>query len=106
MGAWWKDWWTDEGLVVGLLDRWRLSGESGGKMDNEGELALRVNLKPHIDGLLLEQGYHRAVFLPLVWDTLPTPSLFINALKRKGGWPEDYWSREIVIHTFTTEVIE
>jgi len=75
-------------------------------MVNEGELALKEKLKPHIDGLLLEEGYHRSVFLPLVWDTLQTPELFINALKRKGGWPEDYWSLDISIHTFTTEVID
>ncbi len=73
---------------------------------NEGELALRERLTPNVDGLLLEQGYRRAVFLPLVWEKLPRPELFINALKCKGGWLENYWSKEITIHTFTTEIIE
>ncbi len=75
-------------------------------IDNRGETALRETLEPGKDGLILEQGFHRAVFLPLVWDSLPTPELFINALKSKGGWPENYWSLDISIHTFTTEVIE
>ncbi len=73
---------------------------------NEGEQALRAMLRPHIDGLILQQGKRHAVFLPLVWEKLPTAELFINALKCKGGWLENYWSEEIIIQTFTTEVIE
>jgi len=74
-------------------------------MENEGEARLMQTLRPGVDGLLLEEGYRRAVFLPTVWESLPSPELFINALKRKGGWREDYWSRDIELHTFTTEVI-
>lgn len=72
---------------------------------NEGEQALREKLQPGVDGLVLQQGNRRAVFLPLVWDKIPTPELFINALKCKGGWLENYWSNDILIHIFTTEVI-
>lgn len=75
-------------------------------ISNEGEQALRDKLRPHIDGLILQQGQRRAVFLPLVWENISTAELFIDALKCKGGWLENYWSEDIIIHTFTTEVIE
>ncbi|MEI8599196.1 AMMECR1 domain-containing protein [Vibrio sp. M60_M31a] len=55
--------------------------------------------------MLLEDEWHRAVFLPSVWEVLPTPEQFVRALKRKGGWPETYWDEDIVIHHFTTTVI-
>ncbi len=72
---------------------------------NEGEPALLKALRPNVDGLILEEGYHRSVFLPSVWEMLPTPEKFVRALKRKGGWLENYWSEEITLHRFTTEVI-
>lgn len=74
-------------------------------MNNKGELALISALKPGVDGLLLEDKTHRAVFLPSVWHTLSTPERFVSELKRKGRWPSTYWSEDIVIHRFTTEVI-
>lgn len=74
-------------------------------MKNEGEAALLSTLKPSIDGLLLEDQNHRAVFLPSVWDTLTTPERFVTELKKKGGWAATYWSEDIVIHRFTTKVI-
>ncbi len=75
-------------------------------MSNEGEAALLGELRPYIDGLLLEEGSHRSVFLPSVWELLPTPEKFVQALKLKGGWLETYWSEDIIIHRFTTVVIE
>lgn len=74
-------------------------------LENEGEPILLATLHPGIDGLLLEDDWHRAVFLPSVWEVLPTPEQFVRALKRKGGWPEHYWSNNIILHRFTTVVI-
>ncbi|WP_428775854.1 AmmeMemoRadiSam system protein A [Vibrio sp.] len=74
-------------------------------IENKGELALKERLKSGEDGLLLEDDHHRAVFLPSVWETLTTPERFIEALKAKGGWPTGYWSDDIAIHLFTTEVV-
>jgi AmmeMemoRadiSam system protein A len=72
---------------------------------NRGEAALLTQLVPAVDGLLLQDGHHRAIFLPSVWRTLPDPRAFIRALKQKGGWPADYWDAGIQIHTFQTSVI-
>ena len=68
---------------------------------SESELLAR--LQPGIDGLVLEFGPHRATFLPKVWDVLPSPGKFLGELKRKGGLPLDFWSREIVVHRYHTE---
>lgn len=74
-------------------------------LENEGESKLLSRLRPNVDGLLMEDDRHRAVFLPSVWEALPTPEQFVCALKRKGRWPEDYWSGDIILHRFTTVVI-
>ncbi len=74
-------------------------------LQNEGETALLKALRPYVDGLLLEDERHRAVFLPSVWEALPTVEKFVHALKRKGGWAENYWSKDIVLHRFTTVLI-
>jgi AmmeMemoRadiSam system protein A len=47
-------------------------------------------LTPFEDGLLLEDDYHRATFLPKVWESLPAPPDFLSALKQKAGLPPGY----------------
>lgn len=56
---------------------------------------LMKQLKPENDGLILEEGRHRATFLPSVWSSLPTPQEFLTHLKLKAGLPPDYWSDTI-----------
>jgi len=68
--------------------------------ENQGEQALLDNLRPGIDGLMIQEGTKRALFLPVVWGSLSHPKAFLNGLKRKGGWPETYWSEVIEIYRF------
>ncbi|WP_372881927.1 AmmeMemoRadiSam system protein A [Psychromonas sp.] len=75
-------------------------------LQNAGEQALLEQLQPEIDGLLLKDDYHSAIFLPTVWQSLPTAESFVQALKQKGGWSRDYWSDAIQIFRFETFVIE
>jgi AmmeMemoRadiSam system protein B/AmmeMemoRadiSam system protein A len=49
------------------------------------EAGLRAQLRPGEDGLVIESGGHRALFLPDVWQTLPDPAGFLAQLKRKAG---------------------
>jgi AmmeMemoRadiSam system protein A len=72
-------------------------------MDNNGEPALLAQLQPKNDGLLIKEGELNALFLPVVWQALPGPEAFVNALKNKGGWSEDYWSNNIDIYRFHTQ---
>lgn len=61
--------------------------------------ALR-QIRPHVDGLLLESGRHRGIFLPQVWDSAPNARDFLDLLKLKAGLPVDFWSDEIRLHRF------
>lgn len=54
---------------------------------------LRI-LRPHQDGVILEAGAHRATFLPSVWETLPDPGQFLDALAQKAGWRTGDWPRD------------
>jgi AmmeMemoRadiSam system protein B/AmmeMemoRadiSam system protein A len=48
---------------------------------------LVAQLAPGEDGLVLALGSRRATFLPQVWDALPAPDDFLDALARKAGIP-------------------
>jgi AmmeMemoRadiSam system protein A len=70
------------------------------------EAELLAKLEPGIDGLILQDGLHRATFLPAVWESLPEPKEFVAQLKRKAGLPEDHWSDGIRFQRYRTETIE
>lgn len=54
-----------------------------------------TQLRPHVDGVILEYRGRRGTLLPQVWQTLPEPAAFLRQLKRKAGLPADFWSPEI-----------
>ncbi|WP_062263433.1 AmmeMemoRadiSam system protein A [Endozoicomonas arenosclerae] len=61
-------------------------------VDNEEDLLSQ--LTPGVDGLLIQGEYHKATFLPQVWEQLPDPNEFLLHLKHKAGlqshaWPDD-----------------
>jgi AmmeMemoRadiSam system protein A len=58
-------------------------------------------LRPGIDGIVLEHGRHRGTFLPQVWDSLPEPKSFLSELKRKAGLAPDTWDAEIRLSRYT-----
>ena len=68
---------------------------------NEQELI--AQLRPNIDGLLLERDDSRATFLPDVWEQVPDPVDFVRHLKQKAGWPAAGWSWQIKVWRYTTE---
>jgi len=61
-------------------------------------------IRPGVDGLVIDDGIHRATFLPAVWSQLPEKSQFIAQLKRKAGLDNNYWSP--AIHCFRYAVDE
>jgi AmmeMemoRadiSam system protein A len=69
------------------------------------EEELLAQLRPRVDGLIIEEGYHRGTFLPSVWEQLPTPHEFLQNLKHKAGLAPDYWSSRIRVRRYTTESI-
>ncbi|NFV80485.1 AmmeMemoRadiSam system protein B [Magnetospirillum aberrantis] len=58
----------------------------------ESEMDLLGQLRPGIDGLIIEDGGRRALFLPSVWEQLPDPAQFLAHLKHKAGMAIDHWS--------------
>ncbi len=61
--------------------------------------ALR-QLRPGVDGVILCCEYHRATFLPQVWESLPTPRLFLDHLKLKAGLSTDFWSPKLTLSRY------
>lgn len=53
--------------------------------------SLLEQLEPHRDGLIITARGRRATFLPAVWEQLPDPETFLDALLRKAGLPSHIW---------------
>jgi len=70
-------------------------------MSIRSEQDLLAQLRPNIDGLILEDGRHRATFLPSVWESIPSPLQFVQHLKQKAGLPVAYWSDSIKAYRYT-----
>jgi uncharacterized protein len=63
---------------------------------------LLSQLRPQVDGLLLEDGGYRSTFLPKVWEKLPGPGEFFEHLLLKAGLSLDYWSETIRFQRYHT----
>ncbi|MBS1270565.1 MAG: hypothetical protein MAG794_01522 [Gammaproteobacteria bacterium] len=72
-------------------------------LDVQSEADLLQQLRPGIDGLVLEDGDRRGTFLPAVWRSLPDARDFLAQLKAKAGFPPDYWSESIRAYRYTAE---
>lgn len=60
-------------------------------------------LRPHIDGVILQQGQHRATFLPQVWEQLPNPHEFMAHLKHKAGLSSGYLPSDTQLLRYTVQ---
>ena len=74
-------------------------------IDFSTEQDLLDQIRPEIDGLILEAAGRRGTFLPSVWQSLPEKKNFLANLKIKAGLPQDYWSDDIKVLRYTTESI-
>lgn len=60
-----------------------------------------AQVRPGIDGVIFEYGYHRSTFLPQVWEDLSDPRIFFGHLKRKAGLPPDFWDPAVKLSRYT-----
>jgi AmmeMemoRadiSam system protein A len=67
--------------------------------DNEAHVL--AQLRPGVDGVVLEFGQHRSTFLPQVWAQLPTPQQFMAQLKHKAGLPPDFWAEGVRLQRYS-----
>lgn len=74
-------------------------------MHYSSEDDLISQMRPGIDGLILQEGAHRGTFLPSVWESLSDPRQFLRHLKQKAGLPPDYWSETLTVSRYTAEYI-
>ncbi len=81
-------------IEVSLLSR----SERVHTADEEGLLS---QLRPGVDGVVIEYGRHRATFLPQVWEALAEPDQFVAALKRKAGLPAEFWSPRVNVSRYS-----
>ena len=65
--------------------------------------ALLDQLRPGVDGLVLEHGQHRGTFLPQVWESLPQPEAFLRELKRKAGLAPDFWDPAVRVSRYRVD---
>jgi AmmeMemoRadiSam system protein A len=65
------------------------------------EREVLAQLRPGVDGLVLDFGHHRGTFLPQVWEQLPDPEAFLVNLKRKAGLPPDFWEPGMRLSRYT-----
>ncbi|MDH5546677.1 MAG: AmmeMemoRadiSam system protein A [Gammaproteobacteria bacterium] len=70
------------------------------------EQDLIAQLRPGVDGLIISDGYHRATFLPSVWESLESPEEFLNHLKHKAGLSPSYWSDTLKAQRYTSFSID
>ncbi len=68
----------------------------------EDEEDLLNKIRPGIDGLILESGYHRGTFLPSVWEQLPEKNDFFQHLKMKAGLATDWWDNNAKVSRYET----
>jgi AmmeMemoRadiSam system protein A len=76
------------------------------RMEVRSESDLYAQLRPGVDGVVLRQGVQQGTFLPSVWEDLPDAVQFVRQLKRKAGFPTDYWSDDLEVSRYTAESIE
>jgi uncharacterized protein len=71
----------------------------------KNEEDLLKQLQPGIDGLILRDKGRTCTYLPAVWKLLPIKKVFLQQLKLKAGFAEDYWSDTIQFEHYTVETV-
>jgi len=87
--------WAQVSLTVTLLSPLE-------PMSFDGEDDLLSQLRPHQDGLLIEEAGRQALFLPAVWEQISQREEFLAHLKAKAGLSRGHWSPSFRASRFGT----
>lgn len=60
--------------------------------NNIDELIKKIEPKKH--GLIIQNGFNQATYLPQVWDELPDKIIFLESLCLKAGLPQNAWQSD------------
>jgi AmmeMemoRadiSam system protein A len=73
----------------------------------DGPDDLIAQLRPGVDGVVIERGFSRATFLPQVWEKLPDPGEFLQHLCMKAFLaPDAYRQPGLAVYTYQVERFE
>jgi len=64
---------------------------------------LLAQIRPGVDGLIIEDQGCRGTFLPSVWDQLAEPASFLAHLLAKAGLPPAHWSGTLKVWRYATQ---
>ena len=60
-------------------------------------------LRPGIDGVILQEGTRRSTLIPAAWSHVESSEQFVCQLKIKAGLPTDHWSDTIQFQLYQAE---
>lgn len=75
------------------------------RMSVGSEEELLAQLRPGVDGLLLQDADLRATFLPSMWPQVQDARQFVSLLQHKAGMPRGYWTENTEAYRYTAEEI-
>lgn len=74
------------------------------KLKYKGADDLLLKLKPKTDGVIIHKNYHKATFLPQVWDQLSDKKDFLSHICIKAGLPSNEWEYgELEVFTYQVQ---
>ncbi|MFH2093183.1 MAG: AmmeMemoRadiSam system protein A [Pseudomonadota bacterium] len=77
------------------------------KLEYNSQQDLISKLETKTQGVIIEKGYHKATFLPQVWQQLDTPEVFLDHLCSKAGLSAGEWkSCNLDIYTYQVQLFE
>jgi AmmeMemoRadiSam system protein A len=77
------------------------------RLNYGGPQDLLSKIRPGIDGIIIEKGWHRATLLPSVWTRIPDPMRFLATLCLKAGLPEDEWRQPgMTVYVYEAQKIQ
>lgn len=69
------------------------------------EQDLIEQIRPGVDGLVMEYNGQIGTLLPSVWGNITDKHEFLSTVKLKAGFPQDFWTNDIQVSRYTTHVI-
>jgi len=72
-------------------------------IEYDSSFDLYSQIKPGVDGVVIEYEHHKATFLPQVWTQLPDKELFFKYLKDKAGLAPDFWSENLKVYRYRVQ---
>lgn len=74
------------------------------KLDYSDAQDLLARVVPFQDGVIVQKGYHRATFLPQVWEQLPDPESFLTQLCLKARLDAHAWQAgDLTVFTYQVQ---